>query len=241
LGCTVFIALAVCLGALIQACAKCRGRLREDIAAREPLLTFAVMTVPFAAGYIALLALRGSDSLYDRYLLPVAVIAALLAGGLATRLGKDKPGFASAVTLLILTSFGIANTHDFYATHRATLDLAQSLTNRGVPRHSVSGGYEYDGWTQLEEKGLMAPPPEPGLPAARSLPERIWYMPMTDVVVPCYYIVSSPQTDAGAIVRKIDYPAWLSPGTRSLWIQRAAGRTAANCGDLPARNAIAHR
>jgi len=228
LGVVVLVVSAIFVGAVIQVAGQYRGRLRRAFAEREPLPAFAVLTVPFAAGYIGALVLRnpiywgwsGYSNLFDRYLLPVAAVAVLIAAGLAFRLGADRTGVAGWAALALMAAFGVANTHDLYAERRAVRDAAEWLTDRGVPRHSVSAGYEYDGWTQLQEKGLMSQK------IGRKLPVSFWLQYATDVVVPCYFVVSSPQPGLDT-VREEDYRAWLPPYARSVLVQRVGGEFAA--------------
>jgi len=226
----VVVAAALC-GAILQVAAQYRGKVRKAFCEREPLFVFAVVAIPFASAYTAVLVLRnpvflgyaGYNNLFDRYLLPVMAVGALTAAAVAYRLHPNQGSIAGVAALTLMSAFGIANAHDVFAGERARLDAAQWLVDSGVPRHFVSGGYEYDAWTQLEEKGFMSPERE------RKLPVILWFLHSTDAVTPCYYVVASPQAVLST-VREVAYDAWLPPRRRTLLVQQSVGDFARNMG-----------
>jgi len=212
LGLVVLAGMAVATGAVVQVARSIRKRMPGKIEQRDPFLVFVAISVPLAVGFVVLIAER-NIMLFDRYLLPVAAFAALLTAGMAYRLRRRRPGIPGWAALVLMASFGVASTHDLYAAHRATLDAAQWLTQRGVPRDRLSAGYEYDAWTQLEEKGALSDPDFSRL--------DFWFHPRTDVVKPRWYVVSSPQPNLGPTARTISYDTWLPPNRRTLLIQQA--------------------
>jgi hypothetical protein len=226
LGLLVLATAAAFPGALFQAAAQYRGRIWKALETRDPLIIFAVIALPCACGYAAVLVLRnpmflgaGYNNLFDRYLLPVGAIAAVTAAAIAYRLRPQNWSIAGMAALAVMSAFGIANTHDQYAGTRARLDAAQWVVAHDVPRRLVSAGYEYDLWTQLEEKGIMS------RNFGRKLPAPVWYEFATDAVIPCYYVVASPQPALNT-VRQASYDAWLPPNRRTLFVQRPDGEFA---------------
>jgi hypothetical protein len=114
---------------------------------------------PFAVSYFVMLAPRAHHGLiFDRYLLlvmPVAIVwlLRLYQGYVASALPA-----ISVVVLAIFAAFGIAGTHDLFAWHRAQVAAIDEVRAAGVPRTEIQGGFEYDGWTQIEAAGYINDP-----------------------------------------------------------------------------------
>ncbi len=219
----------------IDASARTLGAARKTLisrfcsAATDPFLAFVVITAPFAAGYIGLLAFRSLFlMIYDRYLIPVIIIANLYTAGLAFRMLRDRVPIAAWVVLAGMGAFGIAIAHDGYSLNRARLAATTSLGDEGAQRHCITAGYEYDGWTQVTEQGTV-----PLLPAPlQSRPVDFWFFPKTPVVTPCYYVVLSPQPKLGPVDRKIGFSTWLPPRRREVLIQHAVQGCPASCANV---------
>ena len=169
-GLTTLAISAVWVGAVVQVAWHYRQHLRAAIVGRKPLPVFVAVTAPFVAGYLVIVAHQGGAApTFDRYVLPIAAIVAVYTAWLALRLAPAPPSRAGWATLAVLASFGVANTHDLYAANRAKLLAASWLSSQAVPRHCISAGYEYDGWTQLAEKGVWAKQ------NSATFPVSIWY------------------------------------------------------------------
>ena len=111
---------------------------------------------PFSLSYLALLLPRAYYfNLADRYLLPLMPIAIICLLRLHQEwIAPALPTF-SVATLAFFSVLAIAGTHDCFADYRARLAAITEVRASGIPRTQIQGGYEYDGWTQLEITGHM--------------------------------------------------------------------------------------
>jgi hypothetical protein len=130
----------------------------ETISERSKLSWRKVLLLlgPFTVSYCAFLGLRVfSGLIFDRYLLPLFVVFALL----ITRFYQERvsprfPGI-SFIVLFLFAAYGVAGTHDMFAAERARLAAIQQLTKAGLPRSTFYGGFGYDGWTQIDQQGYI--------------------------------------------------------------------------------------
>jgi len=202
--------------------------LRERGPVDSRLWIFAVIAVSSCALYLA-----GSlpSSLwpawyFDRYLLPLIVIVNLGAMAVAARLPGATLRLAAVPTLLIFGVFGLAMTHDAFRLSEARARAADRLREIGVPRTCVSGGYEYDGWTQVTIAGhigrtgsedevfhLLFSGPYP------NTAQKFWFLPLTPEVRPRYFMATSPQPDLSRTVFTQSYRTWLPPRNRQILVQ----------------------
>jgi hypothetical protein len=111
---------------------------------------------PFALAYCTFLIIRiFAGVMYDRYLLPLFMVLAVV----ALRFYQEKvsprlplPCFA---VLFLFAAFGVAGTHDLFAVDRARLAAIEQLRTAGLPRTAFYGGFAYDGWTQIDSQGYV--------------------------------------------------------------------------------------
>ncbi len=190
----------------------------------------AVLLVPFTLAYIALLTPRAIFFVTcDRYLIPLFAVALIpLLRFYQERVQERTPNFSFAV-LALFTAYGVASTHDYFATNRARLRAAENVRNSGVPRTSIQGGWEYDSWTQLETAGYVndwrieQPPHAYRKIPLSKLPEpcRFWWSSFTPTVVPRYFVVFSPQAClARSSFAPVWYHTWLPPFERQIDVQQ---------------------
>jgi hypothetical protein len=114
-------------------------------------------------------------------------------------------------------------THDRFRLDEARARAGDRLAQIGVARTCVSGGYEYDGWTQLAETGrigraaydvfqvLSAP--------VTNTAKQFWFLPLTPSVHPRYFMVTSPQAGFARTVLLQPYRTWLPPTQREVLVQ----------------------
>ena len=138
------------------------------------------------------------------------------------------PAF-SVATVGLFCLFGIASTHDYFATDRARLGAAEEVREAGVPRTEIQGGWEYDSWTQLQVVGhinqqqIEYPADAYHAVAPLPLPEacRARYTQSTPAVKPRYFVVFSPMTClAHSSFAPVRYTTWLPPFQRQIYIQQ---------------------
>jgi len=109
---------------------------------------------PFTLAYCAFLAIRVfSGVMFDRYLLPMLVVLAVVAVRFyQERINPRLPRTCFAV-LFLFAAFGVAGIHDMFATDRARLAAIEQLRAAGIPRTAFYAGFAYDGWTQIDAQG----------------------------------------------------------------------------------------
>jgi len=121
----------------------------------ETNFTLAAMSL-FSAVYFALLVVRAAEiDIFDRYLLPLMPWAAavlLLWSGIdnqdSERLKRRVMPTAWTV-LMVLTSYAVLSTQDYWSLARARVAATKRLEAAGVPRTAIDAGMEYNGWSQL--------------------------------------------------------------------------------------------
>ncbi|MBV8781943.1 MAG: hypothetical protein JO353_11145, partial [Phycisphaerae bacterium] len=190
-----------------------------------------VLSGGFSIGYVLLVLFRAPTfALSDRYTLPLTFTICLWFAWLGGR--HRNGGIALRVgwaVLSLVALFGIAVTHDEFATARARLAAASVLTSHGIPRTRITAGVDYDAWTQLQATGYVndsriVNPPNVFVPHPRLVPAGrtdYWFWEWTPVVQPVYFVVDTPQRDLTPPVLIVHYNAWLPPFDRAAYIQRA--------------------
>jgi hypothetical protein len=168
LGPQVRIIVSFLVYAAVFACAACiasvPGSSRNLASTKNRALTgreLAILLAPFTIAYLALLLPRGAVGLmFDRYLLPLLVVALIIILRLyQERVAARLPAF-SVVCLFIFAAYSVAALHDLYSMERARLAAANELLAAGISRTAFYGGIEYDGWTQIDSQGyVIAPDP----------------------------------------------------------------------------------
>lgn len=116
-------------------------------ALRGPALPIFVV---FSLGYVALVlpgVLMGFA--FDRYMLPILPLVMLVILSQLARYGRRIP-IGAWCCLAVFACYGVATTHDYFASVRARLEAAHTIERAGVGRDRISAGFEYDGWTELE-------------------------------------------------------------------------------------------
>ncbi len=201
---------------------------RITIGTRQLLWLFG----PFTLAYLALVLHRALFAFaYDRYFLPLLPLWLLLGTRLyQQRIAPELPRL-SWITLAVLACWGIASLHDTYADRRATVAAAQRLIDASVPRTAFYAGFEYDGWTQIEQMGWMnviyMRRPD-GFHPERPIPRHMTVKPCRqqfahlDPAIQPRYGISFDQAacDGPSEFKPEVYHTWLPPFTRSLYIRK---------------------
>ena len=193
--------------------------------------TLLTLLAPFTAAYLALLLPRALfDIAVDRYFIPlVALFLIPLVRFYQERIQARVPIYCFGV-LAVFAAYGVASTHDYFATNRARLKAVTLVERSGVPRTAVQGGWESDGWTQIERRGYindarLQRPSGAYQPAHvnQQLPQacQFWYSDYTPVIQPKYFVVFSPVSClAGSPFGPVSYQTWLPPFQRNIYIQQ---------------------
>ena len=206
---------------------------RQKIAEEQPrrrMPAVVGLLLVFSAAYVPLLLAKtlAPSGFFDRYLLPVlplGTIAFLLVYRRWT--GRDRVPLASWFVLVLLSFYGVAQSHDYFAQLRARLAVTQYLEQRGIPRTRIMAGFEYDMWTQLDVAGhcndariekpagsYVPPTRAPGFATIYEL----WRW--TPVVHPDYVVALAPHPELLATdVPWTDFWCWLPPFHRRVGVQ----------------------
>jgi hypothetical protein len=120
-----------------------------------------MVIVPFTMAYIILLVPRAASRAYlffDRYLLPLQLMALIPILRFYQEWLRFRLPVATLVPIAIFAAFGIAGTHDLFAIFRARVAVVDELRSAGVPPTAIDAGWEYDGWTQIENARFINDP-----------------------------------------------------------------------------------
>jgi hypothetical protein len=135
------IALLACVAAF-----SLRGAKRQLLACTGAPATMMIACSGIGYVFLAALALR---FFYDRYilflLLPGALLIALTAGRPSARLSKSS-SVLIALILMFQATFAVVATRDYIEWNRTRWAATTALTAAGIPRTSIDGGYEFNGW-----------------------------------------------------------------------------------------------
>lgn len=189
---------------------------------------FVVLFGPFTACYLALLVTR--VNLFDRYLLPVLLVGTIIVIRLYQRHVRRDLTLLAEVGVLVFACFSVAALHDLYATSRARIAATERLQSAGLTRKEIRGGFEYDGWTQLEAVGYVVDTrvqepfkESPGSTAINATPSSnctFWFSSETPVVQERYGLSYEPmQCGTERRFTAVPYRTWLPPHERSIYIE----------------------
>ncbi|MGC9198731.1 MAG: ArnT family glycosyltransferase [Acidobacteriaceae bacterium] len=178
---------------------------------------------PFCAAYVTLLLPRSTGEIFDRYMLPMLMLAALaLVRRYQQSVSAELP-MAAAALVALMAIYGVAVTHNMFSLYRARVALADELRAKGVPGSAVDGGWEYNLNVELRHADHLNSPgirlpadayrPTPAPPAG--ICQMLWY-DETPHIHPLYGVSFQPDVCAGpAPFAPVHYSRWLagSPGT----------------------------
>ena len=201
--------------------------------------TAAQVLLLVAIGYLALLVSRCAlDVSYDRHLLSVVPCLTIPLLALALR----RPGTADArvpayawVVLAVVGLFAVGLTQSELAVARARVRATEVLRAAGVPRTQISGGFEYDAWTELEAVGHV------DVPLVGDPRREAWQLSdLTPHVRPTYRVEYQTQPDTvQSRFGTVPYFSLMPPFHRQLSIDRfvagAANRPGGDTGGHESR------
>ncbi len=194
---TVLASASVLAAATIAVVRQAVRRRRLGIAAGTPADARAVFVFGVALSYVAFLTLIAATGLtvFDRYLLPLALVATIVLPGLVTRGGSPRVSrphvVVAAAALVVAGTFTVVATHDFFAWSRTRWAALQALVASGVSPHRIDGGYEFNGstlhdplykprasknwWWVDDDEYLTSSGPMPGYTSAQVYPVDRWW------------------------------------------------------------------
>ena len=180
---------------------------------------------PFTLSYLVLLLPRAyADHIgvNDRYLLPMMPIAIICLLRLHEQCVAPILPFFSVVAMAVFALSAIGGTHDWFASYRAQLSAINEIRASGVPRTAIQGGFEYDGWTQIEESGYIN---EPMLkvPAGAYHRCKFGFASYTPDVHPKFTIIFPPMWCLGpSNFPPVSYRTWLPPFKGTIYVQEVS-------------------
>jgi hypothetical protein len=203
-----------------------KGALLSDIPA--PLAMFSLFAVPYVPILLLKMAIPNSFGVFDRYLLPLLPLATIGYLNLYHRwTGRKQLPFAAWLVLALMASYGIAQTHDYFAQLRARLAMTGMLEQQGIPRTRIMAGFEYDSWTQITVAGFYNDPRIENPPGLYIQPQQhigfnttyeLWkYSP---VVRPEYVVSLGRHPELfSSDFPDIKFDCWLPPFQRHITVQ----------------------
>jgi hypothetical protein len=191
------------------------------------------LLLPFFVAYIGLLIPRAAFRLVvDRYLPPLVLVGVVF----ALRYLQERNAGRRAVLVAFglsgaffaaLTFYSLAGAHDVFSLGRARVLATERLTQAGVPATAISGGMEYDGWTQVVTWGYIDEPHlKNPVGAYRPQPEshdpcRYWFLFLTPAVDPEYVLAYEPNSCyVPSQYAPVAYSTWMPPYRQKVYIQR---------------------
>jgi hypothetical protein len=180
---------------------------------------------PFAAVYFFLIVTR--IAVYDRYFLPLQFVFVLIVVRIYRQVVSEQLPRLCLIVVLVFAAYGTASMHDLFAYDRARVEATKEIIATEIPRTEIEGGFEYDGWTQLEQTGYVNEP-KIGYPLDAYHPwtspeirsECIGYFRgHTPSIHPQFHLAYAPddcfETSHFA---PVPYRTWLSPRQRTIYI-----------------------
>jgi hypothetical protein len=189
------------------------------------------LLAPYALSYYALLVVLAyqENINFDRYLLGLMPVAIIVLIRLYELHVAPRLNALSLAALALCTLLAITGTHDWFAWQRARLAAIAELRVAGIPRTQIQGGFEYDGWTQVQaghinDSRLVVPPGayRPNSPVPQvAKPCRLDFASFTPSVHPRYTVAFPPMPCfAPSKYPPVHYRAWLPPFGRAIYVQQ---------------------
>lgn len=198
--------------------------------AHGPMQDALSLLVPFTLSYVLFLVPRAIYSfIYDRYLLGVMPAAIILMVLLYQRHVAERLPRVCALLVAVFGLYTMAATHDWFALNRARVAAVKEIEASGVPATSIQGGFDYDGWTQIEAAGYVNDArierPAGAFHADRDAESlapacRLNFASFTPEIHPRFFVVFQQMPClADALFPAVGYRTWLPPFRRSIYVQ----------------------
>ena len=156
----------------------------------------------------------------DRYVLPVVAVLAIYC--LARFQGASRPApLLNWAVLFVFAGYAVASTHDCASALRARIEAARMLQVRGIPRESISAGFEFDGWTQLQATGRIMGARQ-GIPLDPKDGDKFWFWAYATAVKPDYVVMYAQGPSAVVDLPSLAFKTWLPPFRRYVTVRRRA-------------------
>jgi hypothetical protein len=179
---------------------------------------------PFSLSYFLLLQLTAETTravIADRYLLPIMPIAIICLLKLYQQWIATCLPDVSVAVLAVFALLAIGGTHDWFAWQRARVTAINEIRASGVPRTSIQGGFEFDGWTQVEDRGSIDGSLFFKEDWHRVIPEcKFRFASYTPAIHPKFTTVFPKMGClAPSIYPSVTYRTWLPPYNSRIYVQ----------------------
>lgn len=201
-------------------------RAGRAVSASAPL--FSSPLVRLLAGYLLVSTLLGATRamVFDRYF--ISLLFVLLAAAILfyQRHVSVKLPALCGVFVAVFSLFSIATLHDVWATDRARLVAIDQLQRAGLGRTQFYGGFEYDGWTQLEQRGYINSEKLKNPPNAFHFQGKLpgsdkcepWFASNADAIHAQVELAWQPLPECPASTfAPVEYTTWLAPRQRKIY------------------------
>lgn len=189
-----------------------------------------VLLGPFSVVYFAALLPRAAiDLIFQRYALPLIVVALIVAIKVyQERIDASGLPLVCFLCIFAFAFFSVAATHDLFAAERARVQAIDELLLGGVPQTAFYGGFDYDSWTQTSISGYVTTPAT-NLPSGTSFKpvERpsdatcaAWYLDQTRSIQAKFFVSYDDSTCGSAShFAAVKYRTWLPPFSSFVYIR----------------------
>ena len=183
-----------------------------------------VLLVPVTLSYFVLLLPRAAfQTIYDRYFLPLMLLAMIPVLRCYQERVQPRLPVAVALPIALYAAFAVAGTHDYFSRARASQAAIRELRSRGIPPLAIDGGWEYNGWNQIEQANFIHETRTPALPLDHSKnsfgacrPQSFAWFP---VLRPRFGLATSEADCLGSAgFAPVQYHTWLGPHDRAIYI-----------------------
>jgi hypothetical protein len=192
-----------------------------------------VLALPFCIAYFALLLPRAAmhqlfSDVFDRYYLPLNMLAVLLLLRLFRRETKGQLPLTCYLILSFFSLFAVAATHDTFTGYRATARARAEVETAGVPGAALSGPWETDGANQIQAQGYLNDKRLENPPGAYRKMEHpqletcfYWFSPLLPALHFKYVLtISRLKCLQPSAFPDVTYTTWLPPYTRTIYVER---------------------
>jgi hypothetical protein len=174
----------------------------------------------FLANLLLLVPRGSSQLLYDRYWIPMLpVLFVVLLRAYQRQIATRLPAIC-VFSLAAFCIFAIGRTHDFFAEDRAIVAAAQQVLDTGVPATAIQGGFDYDGWTQVNAPGGHIAD-ESFRPVFVDIPIECTslFAYFTPSIQPRFFLTQTPlPCFEPAGFADVHYATWLPPFHRTIYV-----------------------
>jgi hypothetical protein len=205
-----------------------------------PARTLLLLFGPFTCAYMLLVVTR--ESLWPRYIVPVLpIFLFFLIWVYIGDAPRRRLPILSAVIVAVLACEAVANTHDLFARQGAYAAAANRVLAAGVPRSQLEGGFELDGWAQLQSTGYVNDP-NILVPAGAYKPRNLsgppgchgWFLDWTPSIQPRFTLSDVPSSCyPPAPFPQQRYRSWCPPHDRAVFISAIPAAVAAVAAGKP--------